>query len=669
MRAAELGMPALAVTDHEGLYGAVRFYQACKAAGIKPIVGVELTVEPAVGPGGRVWEPGADDGSTRRRCAGRRRSRRRRRRSPTPPAPASAAALAPDGRIAHLKAAATVPPSAARASGVGGYHLVLLARDYAGWSNLCRIISAAHLEHPGEPPVARLATLAEHGGHLVALSGCRRGEVWSRLLAGDKAGARAAASVFHAHLRPRLLHRAAARAAAGFRRLAARPRPPRPRAAHPHRRHRRRPLHGQGRRRPPRRARRRGRQPAAAQPAGTQERRALPQKPRADAPSVPALPRGLRQRGAHRRALQPRPRPRQAPLPRLSAAAGRDRLLAALEALLRGRRRALPAAHRRGHGAARARAQGHRGARLRRVLPRRARHRRVRTRPRHLLLRPRLRRQQHRQLRAAHHRRRPHRPRAALRALPQPGAPRDAGRGHRLLLGAPRRGHPVHLRALRPRQGRHGRHRQHRPRAVGGAHRQPRLRVHAGGDQPLSRKRALGQRRQARGDARRAPRAAQPRVPAPALPPPGRRRRAAVGVPRPPRHAPGRASSSRATGSPTACRCSGRPRAWWSPSSTRTTSRRWASSRWTSSRSRRTRAIARPCAASRRAPASRCDPGELPRDDPEVYELISVGAHRRAVPARELGAAQPRHAGCRSATSRTSSRPSPSSARGRCRPR
>ena len=185
MRAAELGMPALAVTDHEGLYGAVRFYQACKAAGIKPIVGVELTVEPAVGPGGRVWEPGADA------AAG----------APGGDAaivadPAAAAALAPDGRIAHLKAAATVPPAAARASGAGGYHLVLLAKDYAGWSNLCRIISAAHLEHPGEPPVARLATLAEHGGHLVALSSCRRGEVWSRLRAGDKAGARATAAVF-----------------------------------------------------------------------------------------------------------------------------------------------------------------------------------------------------------------------------------------------------------------------------------------------------------------------------------------------------------------------------------------------------------------------------------------------------------------------------------------
>jgi error-prone DNA polymerase len=184
MRAAELGMPALAVTDHEGLYGAVRFYQACTAAGIKPIVGVELTVEPTMGAGGRVWEPGTDAGAPDDGM-------------PVVADPAAAAALAPDGRIAHLKAAATVPPAAARASGAGGYHLVLLAKDYAGWSNLCRIISAAHLEHPGEPPLARLATLAEHGGHLVALSGCRRGEVWSRLLAGDKAGARAAASVFH----------------------------------------------------------------------------------------------------------------------------------------------------------------------------------------------------------------------------------------------------------------------------------------------------------------------------------------------------------------------------------------------------------------------------------------------------------------------------------------
>ncbi len=217
--AAGMGMPALAATDHEGLYGAVRFYQACKAAGIKPVVGVELTVEPAVGPDGCAREPGAEEAdaapagatgagaavSTRGAAAAAPSGAQRPPEPPYPPAApgvfaapeafADLAALAPDGHIRHLNAAATVPPSAARAGGAGGHHLVLLARDYTGWSNLCRIISAAHLEHPGEPPIARLATLAEHGGHLVALSGCRRGEVWSRLLAGDKAGARAAASV------------------------------------------------------------------------------------------------------------------------------------------------------------------------------------------------------------------------------------------------------------------------------------------------------------------------------------------------------------------------------------------------------------------------------------------------------------------------------------------
>ncbi len=209
--AAGMGMPALAATDHEGLYGAVRFYQACKAAGIKPIVGVELTVEPAVGRDGRTWQPGAAatgaeggygvEGGSRGAAgeAGAASSGAQRPPdAPYPPAaPGGPAAFTPDGHIRHLTGSATVPPAAASAAGAGGHHLVLLARDYKGWSNLCRIISAAHLEHPGEPPVARLATLAEHSGHLVALSGCRRGEVWSRLLAGDKAGARAAASALH----------------------------------------------------------------------------------------------------------------------------------------------------------------------------------------------------------------------------------------------------------------------------------------------------------------------------------------------------------------------------------------------------------------------------------------------------------------------------------------
>ena len=46
-RAAELEMPALALTDHQGLSGAIRFYQACHAAGIRPIVGCEVVVEAA----------------------------------------------------------------------------------------------------------------------------------------------------------------------------------------------------------------------------------------------------------------------------------------------------------------------------------------------------------------------------------------------------------------------------------------------------------------------------------------------------------------------------------------------------------------------------------------------------------------------------------------------
>ena len=490
MRAAELGMPALAVTDHEGLYGAVRFYQACKAAGIKPIVGVELTVEPAVGPGGRVWEPGADgaaDAAVRPARATPPADPGERARRTGAATPAAAAALAPDGRIAHLKAAATVPPAAARASGAGGYHLVLLAKDYAGWSNLCRIISAAHLEHPGEPPLARLATLAEHGGHLVALSGCRRGEVWSRLLAGDKAGARAAASVFHGIFGRdyfiELQHELLPDSDTSLRALDL--------LAHELR---------------------------------------IPTVATGDVHYTVKADAGLHDVLAAEAANQPLPNPlgrKNAELylkgpgqmrrlfqryPEAYANAGRiaarcnldlglGRLLFPAYPLPPGetafsllwKRCFEGAAERYRPLTAEVTARLERELKVVEELGFAEYFLAVRDivefalRPRHLLLRPRLRRQQHRQLRAAHHRRRPHRQRAALRALPQPVPPRHAGRGHRLLLGAPRRGHPVHLRALRPRQGRHGGHRQHRARAVGGAHRQPRVRVHAGRDQRLSR--------------------------------------------------------------------------------------------------------------------------------------------------------------------------------------
>jgi error-prone DNA polymerase len=52
VRAAELGMPAVALTDRDGLYGAARFVQACEREGIRPILGASLTVRAATPPPG-----------------------------------------------------------------------------------------------------------------------------------------------------------------------------------------------------------------------------------------------------------------------------------------------------------------------------------------------------------------------------------------------------------------------------------------------------------------------------------------------------------------------------------------------------------------------------------------------------------------------------------------
>jgi error-prone DNA polymerase len=46
-RAAEHGMDTLALTDRDGVYGAIRFVGACQAAGIRPVLGVDLAVEPS----------------------------------------------------------------------------------------------------------------------------------------------------------------------------------------------------------------------------------------------------------------------------------------------------------------------------------------------------------------------------------------------------------------------------------------------------------------------------------------------------------------------------------------------------------------------------------------------------------------------------------------------
>ncbi len=120
-RAAALGMPALALTDHDNVYGAVRFWQAAQEAGIRPIFGAELTVGwPATG--------GAEENKN------------------------IAADLAP-------------------------HHLTLLVENEAGWHNLCYLISAAQRERPKGQALLPPAELVGCTGGLIALSGCRQGAI------------------------------------------------------------------------------------------------------------------------------------------------------------------------------------------------------------------------------------------------------------------------------------------------------------------------------------------------------------------------------------------------------------------------------------------------------------------------------------------------------------
>ncbi len=136
-RAAHLDMPALALTDHDGLYGAVRFMLAAQEVGIKPILGAEMTLV-----GNEVAPPPS---------WGRR-------------------ARAADGALGVASAADSV-------------HLTLLVETAEGYANLCRLITLARRDQ--EKGVAYLAhrDLAAHTGGLIALSGCRQGEIPRLVLA------------------------------------------------------------------------------------------------------------------------------------------------------------------------------------------------------------------------------------------------------------------------------------------------------------------------------------------------------------------------------------------------------------------------------------------------------------------------------------------------------
>ena len=177
-RAAQLGMPALAVTDHAGLYAAVRLWKAAQQtrtdgardAGLSPvtaIVGLEVAVP---------------------RGEGELRLARRGRKLNDP--------------LRGAKASRGWPGEH-HAGPIPGDHLVLLARDATGYAALSRLASRGHLAGEKQFPVFELTLVEEvldaARGHLVGLSGCRNGEVPRHLLAGDAGAARAAAERWASH--------------------------------------------------------------------------------------------------------------------------------------------------------------------------------------------------------------------------------------------------------------------------------------------------------------------------------------------------------------------------------------------------------------------------------------------------------------------------------------
>ncbi|TMG70352.1 MAG: DNA polymerase III subunit alpha [Chloroflexi bacterium] len=135
-RAAELGMPAIGLTDHGVMYGSIHFYKACKDAGIKPIIGCEVYVAP--------------------------RSR-----------------LLREGRVDR-------DPN----------HLTLLAANHEGYVNLMRLCTVGQMEGMYYKPRIDKEILAEHSKGLIALSGCLQGEAASRIVEGDIDGARESVAAY-----------------------------------------------------------------------------------------------------------------------------------------------------------------------------------------------------------------------------------------------------------------------------------------------------------------------------------------------------------------------------------------------------------------------------------------------------------------------------------------
>ena len=130
-KAKDLGMPALALTDHGNMFGALKFYLECRKQDIKPIIGSEFYVAPE----SRFTKTGSEGGARY-------------------------------------------------------YHMVLLARDVEGYQNLLQLSTRSYLEGFYYKPRIDDELLQQHKGGLIALSGCMGGEIPRLILDGQMDAAR-----------------------------------------------------------------------------------------------------------------------------------------------------------------------------------------------------------------------------------------------------------------------------------------------------------------------------------------------------------------------------------------------------------------------------------------------------------------------------------------------
>ncbi len=130
-KAAGLGVPAVAMTDHGNMFGAIEFYRAAKKQGVKPIIGCEVY-------------------------------------------------LAPGART----------DKSASSARDASFHFTLLAESNEGYANLSRLVTAGFLEGYHYKPRVDRELLAAHSKGIIALSGCIKGPANQALLKGDEAGAK-----------------------------------------------------------------------------------------------------------------------------------------------------------------------------------------------------------------------------------------------------------------------------------------------------------------------------------------------------------------------------------------------------------------------------------------------------------------------------------------------